>query len=90
MFVSRALSHVDCFVSLLDQRARTKMFFEEVLGKTASASHMLEESLIFLSNSFDEFTRELKRTELSLRVDAGFKGGDWLEALSSLRSCETL
>ena len=66
------------------------MFFEEVLEKTTSAISMLEEWSVFLSNSNDEFIREFKGTELALRVGAGLMGGDWLEALPSLRSCETL
>ena len=41
---------------------------KDVLGKTTCGIRMLEESSIFLSNSFDELNREFKGTELALRV----------------------
>ncbi len=90
VLVSRALSHVHCAVSLLHQPLTTKSFLDEVLGKTTSAIYMLDESSIILSSSFDELIREFKGTELALRFGVGFLGGDWLDVLSSLRSCETL
>ena len=58
--------------------------------KTSSAIRMLDESRIFLSNSFDELNREIKGTELALRFGVGFLVGNWPEVLLSLRNCETL
>ena len=47
------------------------MILEEVLRKTTSAIRMLDESLIFLSNSFDELIRETFVLELGFWVETG-------------------
>ncbi len=88
--VSRALFHVQCAVSLLHQPSTTSHVLMDVLNKTKSAVAVIDKAQSFITGLFEQLLVEFKGSALALRFGVGFLRGDWIDVLSSLRSCENL